>query len=134
MVSVRPSISHFSNLITKRIDTFPRAPITIGIIVIFMFSKLYFSFCFLRFSFCCQTGRKSPLFDSFSSLFFGGGTTRSVLFVGIRCSFCTSKFQRIVASHSSFSQQLWLLSLSLDSEWQQVPSGLQDSFKYSSRS
>ena len=48
MVSTRPLISKSSGLFNKPLVTVPKAPITIGIIVTFMFRSCFVLFCFFN--------------------------------------------------------------------------------------
>ena len=75
MVSTRPVISKSSSLWINPSVTVPRAPITIGIIVTFMFHSFFNSlggrvicpsFHILSISFCGQPGQQSPQFCKFS--------------------------------------------------------------------
>ena len=116
MVSARPLISKSSNLSTKLLVTVPSAPITIGITVTFMLHSCfnsqarsrYLSFFSLSFSFTCsQPERQSSLFVRFSLLLF----TPWEIFTSASVD-----------------------GLSLEIEWKQVSSSLQDSSQYSSSS
>ena len=74
MVSTRPLISKSSSPCTNLLVTVPRAPITIGITITFMFHcfsipwqgrDTYLSFSFLSILLCGQLEQQSPNFDKF---------------------------------------------------------------------
>ena len=78
MVFTRPSTSKSSSPFNNHLVTVPKAPITIGIIVTFMFhsffkslarSRYYSSFHILSVLFCGQPGQQSPQFCKFSFFF-----------------------------------------------------------------
>ena len=69
MVSAHPLISKSSSPFNNPFVTIPKAPITIGIIVTFIFhgfSVVYSSFHFFSVLFCDQPGQQSPWFFKFT--------------------------------------------------------------------
>ena len=100
MVSTRPLTSKSSSPFINPLVTVPRAPITIGMNVTFMFHRffnsqkgpgIYPSFHFLLILLCGQPGKQSPLLCKFSFLLI---TIRSGRLAEIRWSLCMSKSQR----------------------------------------
>ena len=101
MVSSRPPTSKSSSLLNNPLVSVPKAPITIGIIVTFMFHRFfnslarlrYLSFFSLSFSFVlCSAGTvKSTILQVLFLLLI---TIRSGLLAEIRWSICMSKFHR----------------------------------------
>ena len=110
MVSTHLVISKSFNPCTNPLVTVPRAPITIGITVTFIFHSFfhfplqglatYPSFCPLSILLCGLLGQQSPQFSKFS--FFLLIITRSGHLAKIRWSICISKSQRILCT--SFSR------------------------------
>ena len=101
MVSTRPPTSKSSCPFNNPLMTVPKAPITIGVIVTFIFRNIfnslarskYLSFFSLSFSFILWSqGQQSPQFCKFS--FFLLIIIRSGLLVDIRWSVCMSKSHR----------------------------------------
>ena len=79
IVSTHPLISKSSSPFTNPLVTVPRAPVTIGITVTFMFHSFliplrvrgtYSSFRFLSLVLSGQSGQQSPQFCRYSSFFF----------------------------------------------------------------
>ena len=113
MVSTRPLISKSSSPCTNPLVTIPRAPITIGIIVTFMFHSFFNSLgkiqvpLFTFFQFYSVVSRDRKVHNSASSNFFflflvGGIMVRSGRLTEIKWSVCMSKSQR--SSCVSFSR------------------------------
>ena len=101
MVSTCPPASKSSSLFYSPLVTVPKAPITIGIIVTFMFHSFfnstegrgtYHSFYFFSVLYCRQPGQQSPQFCKFS--FFLLIIIKSGLLADIRWSVCMSKSHR----------------------------------------
>ena len=101
MVSTRLPTSKSSSPFSNHLVTFPNAPITIGIIVIYMFHSFfnslqgrgtYPSFHILSVLFCGQPGQQSRQFCKFS--FFLLIIIRFGLLAEIRWSVCMSKYNR----------------------------------------
>ena len=110
MFSIRPLTSKPSSPFNNPLVTVPKAPITVGIIVTFRFhsffnslarSSIFLSFHILSVLFCGQPGQQSPLL---------------LLWLFTPLEFFTS----VLAD-----------GFSLEFEWQQVFSSLQDSSQYS---
>ena len=162
MVSTRPLISKYSSPLINSSVSVPRAPITIGIIVTFMFHGFfnsltrssYLSFFSLYFNFTLLSAEtaKSTTFFSYRFFFLLILITSGHL-AEIRWSACMSKSHRsFCVSFSRTDSGLciyYLLlsftplefftsvladSFSLEFAWQQVSSSLQDSSQYSGRS
>ena len=170
MISTRPPTSKSSSPFNNSLVTVPKAPITIGIIVTFMFHNFfsslarsrYLSFFSHSFSFilwCPQFSNFSSFFLFFLLLLF---IIRSGLLAEIRWSNCMSTSHRslcesfsrtdaglciyhlFVWSNLNFLHNYSLFwefftpaladGFSLESEWQQVSSSLQNSSQYSVRS
>ena len=103
MVSTCPPTSKSSRPFNNPLVTVPKAPVTIGIIVTFMFHSFFqFSskvevlillFTILSVLFCGQPGHQSPQFYKFS-FFFLLIIIRSGLLAEIRWSVCMSKAHR----------------------------------------
>ena len=98
IVSTRPPTSKFSSSFSNPIVTIPEAPITIGIIVTFMFHSLFkfpnkvlvLVFIFSFFQVYSMVSWKSKVDNLANSLFFFG----SVLLAKIRWYVCMSKPRR----------------------------------------
>ena len=102
MVSTRPPTSESSSPFNNPLVTVSKAPITIGIIVTFMFHRFFFSlarsryypsFHILSVLFCGQPEQQSRQFCKFSFLLFI--IIRSSLLAEIKRSVCMSKSHRI---------------------------------------
>ena len=118
MVSSRPPTSKTSRPFNNPLVTVPKAPITIGIIVTFVFHSFfnslgrsrYLSLCSHSFSFILWSAvtAKSTILQIF---FFVSIIMRSGLRAEIRWSVCISKFHRslllllLLLTHLSFSHQ-----------------------------
>ena len=105
MVATRSLISKSSCPFSNPFVTVPKAPLTIGIIVTFMYHvfsileqgrSTYPSFHILSVLFCGQPGQKSQQFCRFSFFFLLLIILRSGLLAEIRWSVCMSKFHRSV--------------------------------------
>ena len=97
IVSTRPPTSKSSSPFNNPLVTVPNAPITIGIIVTFMFHSrcTYPCFHILSVLFCGHPGQQSRQFCRFSFLFFLLLIIiRSGLLAEIRWSVCMSKSHR----------------------------------------
>ena len=100
MVSTRPVISKSFSSCTNPLVTIPRAPITIGITVTFMFHSFFqftnkvevliFLFTFFQFYSCGQPEKQSPQFCKFPFLLI---IIRSGSLAKIRGSVCISESQ-----------------------------------------
>ena len=91
MVSTRSLISKFSSPCINRLVTLLSAPITIGIIVTFMFNSFFsFSRHFLSILLCGLPGQQNSQLGKFSSFFFLLTITRSGRLAEIRWSICIS--------------------------------------------
>ena len=135
--------------------TAPKAPITIGIIVTFMFHSFYqfpskvqvLILLFIFFQFYSEISRDSEVLNSASSLLLLLIIIKSGPLAEIRGSVCMFK------SHRNLCLTLWdrcwvidiiiiyeffiialAIGLSLESEWQQISPSFQDSSQCSSRS
>ena len=102
MVSTHPPTSKSSSFFNNPLITVPKVPITIGIIVTFMFHSFfnslakrgtYPSFRILSVLFCGQPGQQSPQFGNFSFLLLLI-IIRYGLLAEIRWSVCMSKSHR----------------------------------------
>ena len=117
MVSTRPTTSKSSRLFNNPLVTVPKAPITIGVIVTFMFHSFFNSLARSRYL--------SFFSHSFSFILWSARTAKStiwqVLFIIIiiPCEFFTAALTG---------------GLSLKSYWQQILLGLQNYSEYSSQS
>ena len=118
-VSTRPPTSKSSSPFNKPLVTVPLAPITIGIIVTFMFHS-FFNFL----------ARSRYL--SFSFILWSAETAKSTILQG-------HFFLLIIIIITIYSLEFFFTlvladGLSLEFEWQQVSSSLQDSSQYYDRS
>ena len=112
MVSTRPPTSKSSSSFNNPLVTMPKAPITIGIIVTFMFHSFFqfsskvevliFLFTFFQFYSVVSRDRKVDNFADFLFFFFLLIIIRSGLLVEIRWSVCISKSHRSL--YLSFSR------------------------------
>ena len=153
IVSTCPLISKSSSPFTNPLVTVPRVPMTIGKTVTFMFHSFFrFSrkvlvsiFLFVFFQFYSVVSRDNKIHSSASSLLFLLIIIRFDSLAEIRWSVYISKsqFMRLI-----LQDRFWVYnyyrrftpceffsiaiadSLSLESEWQQVPLGLQDTSQY----
>ena len=100
MISTRPLISKSSSPFKNPLASVPRAPITIGINVTFMFHSFFNSqvrsryLSFLSVLLCGQAGQQSPQFCNFSLFFFLLIIIRSGRPTDFKWSVCISKSQR----------------------------------------
>ena len=132
MVSTRPPTSKSSSLFSNPLVTVLNAPITIGIIVTCMFHSFFNSLARLRYYpsfhilsvlFCGQPGQQSRQFCKFSSFCW--------LLLGLVF------WPRLLLSWFTpweFFTSVLADGFSLESEWQEISSSLQDSSQYSGRS
>ena len=110
IVATRPVISKSTSPCTNPLVTLPRAPITIGITVTFMFHSFFFfpwqgpSFRFLWILFYALPGEQSPQFGKFS--FFLLNITRSGCLAEIRWSVCMSKSKSSLCVSFSWTDSL----------------------------
>ena len=128
IVSTSSPTSKSSRPLNNPLVIVPNAPITIGTIVTFQFSSkvevLILLFAFLQ---NYSVVHRDSKVDSFSnSLFFLLIIIRSGILAGISWSVC------ILKSHTPFEFFTSVLAdgFSLEFEWQQVSSSLQDSSQY----
>ena len=108
MVSTSPPTSKSSSPISNPLVPVPKVPITIGIIVTFMFHSFFSSLARLRNLSVCMLKYHKSLCVAFSRT--GAGLSPLEFFTSVSAD-----------------------GFSLESEWQQVSSGLQDSFQDSTR-
>ena len=116
MVSTRPPTSKSSMLFSNPLVTVPKAPITIGIIVTFMFHSFFNSLARSRYL--------SFFSHSFSFILWSAGTAKSTIL---------QIFFLLLFTPLEFFTSVLADSFSLEFEWQQVSSSLQDSSQYSGR-
>ena len=152
IVSTRPPTSKSSRPFNYHLVIVPNAPITIGTIVTFMFHSFFNSVArsrvlILLFTFLqiySVVRRDSKVYNFADSLFLLLLIImRSGLLAGIRWSVCMLKFHRslcesiiiiiIISLLASFLTLALTCGHSLEFEWHQVCSGLQDSSDYSGR-
>ena len=134
MVSTRPPTSKSSRPFSNPFVTVPKAPVTIGIIVTFMFHSFFNSLARSRYL--------SPFSHSFSFILWSAGTAKSTILQVLFFFF----FLLIIIKSCLLAEIRWFVCMlksyrkaladgfSLESEWQQVSSGLQDSSQYFGRS
>ena len=133
MVSTHPPTSKSSSPFNNPLVTVPKAPITNGMIVTFMSHSFFFQFSskvvvvislFTFFQFYCVVSRNSKVNNLANSLF---------LLIIIRSGLLAEIIIIIIYSFEFFTS-VFPDGLSLEIEWQQVSSTLQDSSRYSGRS
>ena len=113
MVSTQPLISNSASPFNNPLVMVPKPPITIGIIVTFVFHSFFNSrvssryWFFFSVYFCVQLGQQSPQFCKFSFLLL-----RSGLLAKIRWFVCMSKSHRsLCVSFSRTDAGSWIYDL-----------------------
>ena len=139
MVYTRPPASKSSSPFNNPLVTVPKEPITIGIIVTFMFHSLFFfffqlpSFHFPSVLFCGQPGLQSPQFCKFSFFLFFFFFCCWLLWSSGR-DLVIRLYVKVLFAPLEFFISVLADGFSLEFEWQQVSSSLQDSSQDSGRS